>query len=120
MAQVHYVVGSRDRSAALARWLLVGPLDWREWDGEFVVRVDGSGTTCILSALAGETIKALRNGATYVEDIAAQVFADADEQPHAATAALMTRFSGHQQDTQRVLDTLTGLAEAGIVRSDLT
>lgn len=119
MAQVHHVLTPRDVSAELGRWSLEGLVDWREWDGEFVVRHDASAATYMLSTLAGETLKALRNGPAHVEEIAARVFDDA-MQPSPATAALIASFADAQGDMQGLLDVLQELEDLGLVRATLT
>ena len=69
--------------------------------------------------LAGRTIKALRDGATHVEDIAAHVFDDSTP-PSAATAALIASFADNQSDTQGLLGVLKELESLGLVRASLT
>lgn len=50
--------------------------DWRAWDDEFVVRVAATGATCLLSALAGHALIALKDAADGVafHDLAAALF----------------------------------------------
>ena len=119
MAEVHHVLKPRAFSAELGRWSLQGRLDSREWGGEFVVRLDDTGATYLLSTVAGETIKALRDGAVYVDEIASRVYSDSAP-PSAATAALVSAFSaagGHSHDLLKVLFELQAI---GLVRVDLT
>jgi len=119
MAQVHHVLTQRDVSVELGRWSLQGSIDWREWDGEFVVRCDASAATYLLSTLAGETLKALRDGPAHVEDIGARVFGDSAK-PSPATAALIASFADVQSDTQGLLGVLKELEGLGLVRASLT
>ena len=72
MAQVHYALKPSSVSAELGRWSLNGRVDSCEWDGEFVVRADALGVTCLLSALAGETLAALRGGPLHIDEITAR------------------------------------------------
>ena len=119
MAQVHHA-GLRplDTAADLGRWSVPGQIDWREWDGEFVVRVDSTAQTYLLSALAGEAMKAMRGGATYVDEIAARVFSDCAA-PSAATAALVATFAEDANDSQVLLAVLNDLQLLGLARADL-
>ena len=119
MAELHHVLKARAYSAELGRWSLLGRLDWRGWDGEFVIRVDSTGATYLLSALAGRTINALRDGAAHIEEIAARVFVDST-QPSAATAALIASFAAVQGDTLGLLGVLQELEGLGLVRASLT
>ncbi len=119
MAQVHHVLKPRDASAELGRWTLQGPLDWREWGDEFVVRVGSTGATYCLSALAGETLKALHSGAAYLDDIAVRVFHDAAP-PSAATAALVATFADPAEDAKSLLAVLSELESLGLARAELT
>jgi hypothetical protein len=62
---------------SLPRWRLRAPgaLDWREWDGEFVVRSGSSGDTCLLSAVAGHAVIALKAaGPLSVPELVTQLF----------------------------------------------
>lgn len=120
MAQVHNVsLKSRDSAAELGRWSVPGLVDWREWDGEFVVRTDTTGQTVLLSALAGEALMAIRSGAVYLDEIAARVFSDCVP-PSAATARLVATFAVAESDTQRLFTVLTELEALGLARADLT
>ena len=118
LAEVHYVVRPHAFSAELGRWSLQGRLDWREWGGEFVVRLDDTGTTFLLSAIAGETIKALRHGAAYVDEIAARVFSESAARS-AATSALVCTFAEAGDRTQDILEALLELQALGLARADL-
>lgn len=119
MAQVHHA-GLRplDSAAELGRWSVPGQIDWREWDGEFVVRVNSTAQTYVLSALAGEALKAMRGGAAHLDEIAAHVFSDCAA-PSAATAALVATFAETASDTQILLAVLNDLQALGLVRADL-
>jgi PqqD family protein of HPr-rel-A system len=64
-------------SPSALRWRSV-PADaivWREWDGEFVVRNERSGSTHLLAPLAGNVLQVLleADGALSVADIAARL-----------------------------------------------
>jgi hypothetical protein len=87
------------------------------WDHEFVVRVDATGATYLLSALAGEILQAMKAGAVYADDIAARVFANCAP-PSAATSALAARFADRDADAQQVLRVLDELEALGIARAD--
>ena len=95
-----------------------GRLDWREWDGEFVVRADDTAATYLLSTLAGEAIKALRDGPLYVDEIAARMFHDSAP-PSIATAALVATFAETASDTRSMLAALAELEVLGLARVDL-
>lgn len=118
MAQVHYALKPSSVSAELGRWSLNGRVDSCEWDGEFVVRADALGVTCLLSALAGETLAALRGGPLHIDEITARVFRDS-VRPSAATASLAAAFAEDGGDTQAVLSVLVELKALGLVRADL-
>jgi hypothetical protein len=83
-----------------------------------VVRAEGTGATCLLSAVAGETLKALQQGATYVDEIAARVFAD-DALQSMATAALVATFAESAPATKDLLAILTELETQGLAQADL-
>jgi hypothetical protein len=119
VAQVHHA-GLRplDAAADVGRWSVPGQIDWREWDGEFVVRVDSTAQTYLLSAVAGEALKAMRGGAAHLDEIAARVFADCAA-PSAATAALVATFAESASDNQTLLAVLNELQLLGLVRADL-
>lgn len=119
MAQVHYVVETQDLPSQIGRWSLQGGFDWREWDGEVVVRLHRSGGTFLLSALAGYVLISLRDGAAYPDEIAAQIFGPDAASAPSVSAALSARFSSRAPDVQRVFETLTQLQTIGIVRSNL-
>lgn len=118
MAQVHYVVKTQDLRSQIGRWSLQDRIDWREWDNEVVVRLEPSGGTFLLSALAGCIVVALCDGAAHVDEIAARIF-DSDLPP-SPTAALAARFSTQDPEAQRVLESLTELQAIGIVRLNLS
>ena len=67
-------------------WRSVPPdaIAWREWDGEFVVRNERSGSSHLLGPLAGSVLQVLleADGALSVADIAARL----SDQPAAAAA----------------------------------
>ncbi len=119
MAQVHHAgLRPRDAVAELGRWSVAGCVDWREWDGEFVVRADSSAATYLLSALPGATLEAMRDGATYLDEIAARVFSGCAP-PSAATAALVATFAETSTDMQSLLAVLAELEALGLARADL-
>jgi hypothetical protein len=89
----------------------------KEWDEEFVVRVESTGATYVLSSVAGEAVRAIRAGATVVEDIACRVLANFDP-PSAATQELTARFSERDVPTKTVLDALKELEALGVVRAE--
>lgn len=119
MAHVHHA-GLRplDTAAELGRWSVPGQIDWREWGGEFVVRVDSTAQTYLLSALAGEALKAIRGGAVYLDEIAARVFSDCAA-PSAVTAALVATFADGASDSQALLSVLNELQSLGLARAEL-
>lgn len=118
MAKVHHGgLTPRDAASEFTRWHLPAHVDLREWDDEFVVRVDSSGATYLLSALAGEALQAMKAGAVYADDIAARVFAGFAP-PSAATSALAAQFAESDADAQQVLRVLGELESLGIARAD--
>ncbi len=118
MAKVHHVLNPRDFSADIGRWSLQGRPDWREWDGEFVVRSEDTAATFLLSTLAGEALNALRDGAAHLDQIAERVFADAESQ-NPATASLVATFSEAANHKQALLNVLIELEGLGLARADL-
>jgi hypothetical protein len=118
MAQVHYGLRPRNLSAEFGRWSLQGRFDWHEWDGEFVVRSDRTAATYLLSAPAGETLKAMQGGATFLDEIASHVFRDTAP-PSAAMAALVAAFAESVDDAQSLLTVLKELEALGLARVDL-
>ena len=64
-------------SPSALRWRSVPPdaIVWREWDDEFVVRNERSGSTHLLAPLAGSVLQVLleADGALSVADIAARL-----------------------------------------------
>ena len=95
-------------SISALRWRSVPPaaIVWREWDGEFVVRNERSGSSHLLGPLAGRVLQVLleANGVLRVADIAARL----GEEP-AATATPDARAAIEEvlSEFQRL-----GLAEA--------
>jgi PqqD family protein of HPr-rel-A system len=82
------------------RWRSVAPdaIVWREWDGEFVVRNECSGSSHLLAPLAGRVLQVLlgADGALGVADIAATLShelaaADATDS-YAAIDAVLAEF----------------------------
>jgi hypothetical protein len=120
VAQVHYDrLRPLSTAAEFGRWSVPGQVDLREWDGEFVVRTELTAQTYLLSALAGEALKAIRSGAIYLDQIAAQVYCDCVA-PSAVTAALVDTFAESAVDTQSLLAVLSELEMLGLARADLT
>jgi hypothetical protein len=120
MAQVHYAGLTRpDPTGEFGRWSVPGEVDFREWDGEFVVRVGSTAQTYLLSSLAGEALKAMQGGACYVHEIAAQVFFGC-EPANAATAALVATFADNANDDKGLLGVLSDLEALRLARVDLT
>jgi hypothetical protein len=118
MAQVHHVLTRRDLGAGLGRWFVRGRLDWREWDGEFVVRHDETAATYLLSALAGDALKAMHDGASCLDEIATSVFRDSAPS-NGAAAALKAAFADPAEGEQRLLVVLTELERLGLARLEL-
>ncbi len=120
MAQVHYAgLKPSDPAAEIGRWSVPGRVDMREWHGEFVVRVDSTAQTYLLSALAGEVLKAIRGGAGSIDEIATKVFSDC-EPSNAATAALVATFAGRASDTNALPAVLSELQALGLVWTEPT
>lgn len=119
MAHVpHIELKEHDAVAAIGRWSVPVRIDWREWDNEFVVRVDETGRTYLLPAMAGQVLKTMREGASYVDEIARRVFAQ--QRPFsAASAALAAAFAEPAADTSQVLAVLNELESLGLARVDL-
>ena len=73
-------------SSSALRWRSVSPdaIAWHEWDGEFVVRNERSGSTHLLGPLAGRILQVLleADAALSVADIAARL----DDPPALAAA----------------------------------
>ena len=117
MATVHHGLTHTGALAPVNRWSVPSHIDVREWDGEFVVRCNVSGTTYLLSALAGEALKALRGGATSPDEIVHRLF-DTDAAPvDGTTAALVSLFAGRDAEVARVLAVLADLEALGIARA---
>ena len=94
-------------SLSALRWRSVPPaaIVWREWDGEFVVRNERSGSSHLLGTLAGKVLQVLlkANGVLSVADIAARL----SEEPAAmATPDWCAAIEGVLSEFQRL-----GLAE---------
>lgn len=120
MAQVHYAGLTPPGSAAeFGRWSVPSRVDLREWSGEFVVRVDSTAQTYLLSALAGEALKAMLSGAAHVDEIAAQVFSSCGPD-NSTTAALVATFADSMIDSKSLLTVLTELQSLGLARADLS
>ncbi|HEV8330621.1 MAG TPA: hypothetical protein VGQ22_04325 [Steroidobacteraceae bacterium] len=71
---------------------------WREWNGEFVVRNECSGSTHLLAPLAGSVLQVLleADGALIVADIAARLddpAAAAGPEGYAAIDAVLSEFN---------------------------
>ena len=64
-------------SVSAPRWRSFPPdaIVWREWDGEFVVRTERSGSSHLLGTLAGTVLQVLleADGALTVTDIATRL-----------------------------------------------
>jgi len=88
-------------SPSALRWCSVPPdaIAWREWDGEFVVRNERSGSTHLLGPLAGSVLQVLleADDAMSVADIAARLgdpstAAAAGPEDYAAIDAVLSEF----------------------------
>jgi PqqD family protein of HPr-rel-A system len=86
-------------SPSALRWRSVPPdaVVWREWDGEFVVRNERSGSTHLLAPLAGSVLQVLleADGALSVADMAARLgdpAAAAGPEGYAAIDAVLSEF----------------------------
>ena len=95
-------------SALLWRSVPPDAIAWREWDGEFVVRNERSGSTHLLGPLAGTVLQALlqADAALSVADIAARLSepaAEAGTDGYAAIDAVLSEFKrlGLAQPEQR-------------------
>ena len=119
MAQVHYLSEARNDGSDLWRWSLTSRLELREWSGEFVVWSVRTGATYLVSTLAGETLKCLRNGPASAEDIAERVLSHI-RSTSAATAGLVATFAGTIGDMQSLLGVLNELEAVGLAVSDST
>ena len=119
MAHVpHIEPKKRDAVAAIGRWTVPLRFDCREWDQECVVRVEDTATTYLLPAVAGQAMRAMRDGACYVDEIARRVFAQ--RRPlRPASAALAATFSEPVADSDHLRTVLTGLQSLGLARVDL-
>ena len=120
MAQVLYEsLNAPAPRAGQVRWSILGQVDWREWDGEFVLRAERSGITTLLAPWAGQVLKALRAGGCDADEIARRLHADR-LQSGAASTALTAAFADPAADTQHVAAVLAELEALGLVRSDRT
>lgn len=120
MAQVLYEsLNKLGTSAERVRWSILGQVDWREWDGEFVVRAERSGITTLLAPWAGQVLKALRAGGCDADEIARRIYADR-MQSGAASTALTATFADPSADAQHVAAVLAELEALGFVRSERT
>ena len=86
-------------SPSALRWRSVPPdaIAWHEWDGEFVVRNERSGSTHLLAPLAGSVLQVLldADGALSVADIAVLLgysAAAAAPDEYAAIDAVLSEF----------------------------
>jgi hypothetical protein len=119
VAQVHYAdLRPSAPEAVFGRWSVPAQVDVREWDGEFVLRSALTAQTYHVTALAGEVLKAIRNGAKYVDDIAGRVLADGGN-PEAASE-LNAEFTDRAADMQGLLAVLTELEALGLATADLS
>ena len=96
-----------------------GRVDLREWDGEFVVRVDSTAQTYLLSALAGEALRAMQGGATYLDEIAARIFSGSMAD-NSATATLIATFADSAVDAKGLLVVLNELRTLGLAQAEVT
>jgi len=120
MAQVHYVgLTPAAPEAAFGRWSVPAQVDVREWDGEFVLRSPLTARTYHVTALAGEVIMAIRDGARYLDDIAARVLADGGNASQ-ATIELNATFTDGAADMQGLLAVLIELESLGLATADLS
>jgi hypothetical protein len=117
MARVRYASLS-ERGSSDERWSISGQIDWREWDGEFVVRAHRSGITYLLSPLAGQVLKALRAGARYSDDVARLVHAERLQSGSAAAASLAAAFAVPEAGGPQVAAVLAELEALGVIRVD--
>ncbi len=115
MARVRYAALNK-RSTSADRWSISGQMDWREWDGECVVRAHGSAATYLLSPLAGQVLKALRAGACDAESIARWVRAERLRSGSPAAVTLGATFSALEADGPQVTAVLAELEVLGVTR----
>jgi hypothetical protein len=117
VAKVHDGLTRNGTPAPVKRWSVPTHIDLREWDGEFVARCNASSATYLLSALAGESLRALQGGATSPDQVVARIF-DAEVSPAAGTTtALASMFGGWDTENRRVLAVLQELEALGIARA---
>jgi hypothetical protein len=117
VATVHHGLTRAGAIAPVKRWSVPSHIDLREWDGEFVVHCSVSSATYLLSALAGEALKALRSGARNADEIVQRVFDVNAAPPDDATAALVSLFAGRETEVARVRAILDDLEARGITRA---
>jgi hypothetical protein len=90
-------------------WRLTGGFDWREWDGDVVVRVKRSASTLALSPAASAVLMALRQDARSTAELAASLAA-LEQDDGAGTTASMPEdtiaVQGLIADTLSQLETL--------------
>ena len=89
---------------AAQTWRTLGPepLEWRCWDGDYVVYSPFSGTTQALDILTGEVLKAIMSGQANRADIHAAIAAFLDVDDDAQLAATLR-------------DVLARLEDAGLI-----
>lgn len=97
---------------------MAGHVDWREWGDEFVVRTGDSGATYLLSALAGEMLKALCDRALSMEELCARVLYDSAP-PSTAAGASVSTFADPGEDAKSLLAVLQELEALGLARAEL-
>lgn len=102
----------------MQRWSIARGIDWRAWDSEFVVRSHGTGSTYLVAALAGATLEAMHQDASYLGEIAAHVFA-ASMPLSTATVALMASFAEANADAENQSVVLVDLEAFGLVRVEV-
>ena len=87
-------------SVSAPRWRSVSPdaIVWREWDGEFVVRNERSGSSHLLGTLAGEVLQVLLhadcalNGADIAARLGKEHVVTADADRRAAIDVVLSEF----------------------------
>jgi hypothetical protein len=119
MAQVQYAP-LRKQSPPDQRWSISGQVDWHEWDGEFVVRANGSAITYLLSPFAGQVLTALRAGARHADEVARRLHVQRLQSGSAAAVTLASVFAVPEADVPQVAAVLAELETLGIVQVDRT
>jgi hypothetical protein len=120
VAQVHYAgLEPSAPDAIFGRWSVPAQVDVREWDGEFVLRSPLTAQTYHVTALAGEVIMAIRDGAKYLDDIAVRVLSGAGNSNEAGTKQ-SAMFRDNAADMQGLLAVLTELESLGLATADLS